>query len=122
MTRNPNVSSQQSQSHQVALLTDDPLLRADPEPARTEQRDHRRRRDGAEIALWDAGVDASKTLARLGNTHLSAGSRRRGDQARRPALAAGARCRASRPGRAGIRDLTAVRSGLTVMDAALASA
>jgi len=82
-------------------------------------------RDSAEVALWDAGVDAGKTLSRLGELRSLpmpwSPSSRLGP--RRPALAAWcARRRAARPGRAGIHAaLAAVRSGLTVMDTQLAS-
>ena len=127
MTRNPNVPIMSvSEPIKVALLTDDPLLRAglssllgelgsinvvDP--------------NAAEVALWDAGVDASKTLARLAElrnlpmpvvavvgepAHVA------------PALAAGARGVVLRDqvGPGIHAALAAVRSGLTVMDTALA--
>ena len=127
MTRNPNVPIMSvSEPIKVALLTDDPLLRTglssllgelgsidvvDPEVA--------------EVALWDAGLDASRTLARLGElrdlrvpvvavvgeaAHVA------------PALAAGARGVVLRDqvGPGIHAALAAVRSGLTVMDTALA--
>jgi DNA-binding NarL/FixJ family response regulator len=127
MTRNPNVPIMSvSEPIKVALLTDDPLLRAglssllgelgsinvvDP--------------SAAEVALWDAGVDASKTLTRLAElrnlpmpvvavvgepAHVA------------PALAAGARGVVLRDqvGPGIHAALAAVRSGLTVMDTALA--
>jgi two-component system nitrate/nitrite response regulator NarL len=110
MTRNPNLPIVAvSDPIKVTLLTDDPLLRA------------------AEVALWDAGVDSSKTLARLTElrtlsmpvvavvsdaSHVA------------PALAAGARGVVLRDqvGPGIHAALAAVRSGLTVMDTALASA
>lgn len=127
MTRNPNLPIMSvSEPIKVALLTDDPLLRAglssllgelgsinvvDP--------------NAAEVALWDAGVDPSKTLARLAElrnlpmpvvavvgepAHVA------------PALAAGARGVVLRDqvGPGIHAALAAVRSGLTVMDTALA--
>jgi DNA-binding NarL/FixJ family response regulator len=83
-------------------------------------------REHAEVALWDAGVDANKTLARLGElralpmpvvavvtdpAHVA------------PALAAGARGVVLRDqvGPGIHAALAAVRSGLIVMDTALAS-
>jgi two-component system, NarL family, nitrate/nitrite response regulator NarL len=83
-------------------------------------------RDGAEVALWDAGVDASKALARLGELRpldmpVVAVV---GDQTQvAPALAAGARGVVLRDqvGPGIHAALTAVRSGLTVMDTALAT-
>jgi two-component system, NarL family, nitrate/nitrite response regulator NarL len=127
MTRNPNIPIMSvTEPIKVALLTDDPLLRTglssllgelgsidivDPE--------------AAEVALWDAGLDAGKTLARLGElrdlrvpvvavvgetAHVA------------PALAAGARGVVLRDqvGPGIHAALAAVRSGLTVMDTALA--
>jgi DNA-binding NarL/FixJ family response regulator len=113
----------------VAVVTDDPLLRTglhsllaqapDEEVSVVEIGD-------AEVALWDAGVDATRALARLREitsvdvpvvavvgdaTQLA------------PALAAGARGVVLRdqvgPGIAAA--LAAVKSGLTVIDTALAS-
>ena len=128
MTRNPNISMTSVRDPiKVALLTDDPLLRAglsslleqlgsiDVVTSET-----------AEVALWDAGVDASKTLTRLGelrtldmpvvavvgdSSHVA------------PALAAGARGVVLRDqvGPGIHAALAAVRSGLTVMDTALAT-
>jgi DNA-binding NarL/FixJ family response regulator len=113
----------------VAVVTDDPLLRTglhsllaqapDEEVSVVEMGD-------AEVALWDAGVDTTRALARLREitsvevpvvavvgdaSHLA------------PALAAGARGVVLRdqvgPGIAAA--LAAVKSGLTVIDTALAS-
>jgi two-component system nitrate/nitrite response regulator NarL len=128
MTRNPNLPfAAVADPIKVALLTDDPLLRAGVsslleqlgsidvvEP------------DRAEVALWDAGIDGSRTLSRLGElraltmpvvavvsdpAHVA------------PALAAGARGVVLRDqvGPGIHAALAAVRSGLTVMDTALAS-
>ena len=127
MTRNPNLPIMSvSAPIKVALLTDDPLLRTGlssllGELGSIDVVDA----DAAEVALWDAGVDASKTLARLaelrnlpmpvvavvGETaHVA------------PALAAGARGVVLRDqvGPGIHAALAAVRSGLTVMDTALA--
>ncbi|HEY5937711.1 MAG TPA: response regulator transcription factor [Kofleriaceae bacterium] len=128
MTRNPNLSMISVRDPiKVALLTDDPLLRAglsslleqlgsiDVVSSET-----------AEVALWDAGVDPSKTLSRLAEvraldmpvvavvgdaSHVA------------PAIAAGARGVVLRDqvGPGIHAALAAVRSGLTVMDTALAS-
>jgi two-component system nitrate/nitrite response regulator NarL len=128
MTRNPNVQiAAVSDPIKVALLTDDPLLRAGvssllAQLGSIEVVD----RDAAEVALWDAGVDAGRTLNRLGElrtlpvpvvavvgdpSHVA------------PALAAGARGVVLRDqvGPGIHAALAAVRSGLTVMDTALAS-
>src|ERR1051326_3840468 len=64
MTRNPNLPiAAVSDPIKVALLTDDPLLRAGvssllAQLGSIEVVD----RDAAEVALWDAGVDAGRTL------------------------------------------------------------
>lgn len=134
MTRNPNLpigpgSSGTPGPVLVAVVTDDPLLRTglhsllaqapDEEVSVVEIGD-------AEVALWDAGIDATRALARLREitslevpvvavvgdaSHLA------------PALAAGARGVVLRdqvgPGIAAA--LAAVKSGLTVIDTALAS-
>jgi DNA-binding NarL/FixJ family response regulator len=127
MTRNPNLPMMSvSEPIKVALLTDDPLLRAGlssllgeigsievVEPAT------------AEVALWDAGVDASKVHARLvelRNLPVPAVAVV-GEAAHvAPALAAGARGVVLRDqvGPGIHAALAAVRSGLTVMDTALA--
>src|SRR5690349_11862538 len=68
MTRNPNLPSAIAISDpiRVALLTEDPLLRAGLSSllAQVGSIDVVEG-DGAEVALWDAGNDASKTLAKL---------------------------------------------------------
>jgi len=110
----------------VALLTDDPLLRAGLSSLLGELGSIQVvEANAAEVALWDAGVDASKTLARLTElrnlpvpvvavvgepAHVA------------PALAAGARGVVLRDqvGPGIDAALAAVRSGLTVMDTALA--
>jgi len=127
MTRNPALPiAAVSDPIKVALLTDDPLLRAGvssllEQLGSIDVVD----RDRAEVALWDAGVDASKTLARL--TELRTLSMPVvavvGDAAHvAPALAAGARGVVLRDqvGPGIHAALAAVRSGLTVLDTALA--
>ncbi|HEV7556861.1 MAG TPA: response regulator transcription factor [Kofleriaceae bacterium] len=112
----------------VALLTDDPLLRAGVSSLLAQLGSIEVvERDAAEVALWDAGIDASKALTRLaelrtldlpvvavvGNVAQVA-----------PALAAGARGVVLRDqvGPGIHAALAAVRSGLTVIDTELASA
>lgn len=127
MTRNANVPMLSlSEPIKVALLTDDPLLRAGlssllGEVGSISVVDP----DAAEVALWDAGVDPSKTLARLAELRALQVPTVAvvGDAAHvAPALAAGARGVVLRdqvgPGLHAA--LAAVRSGLTVMDTALA--
>jgi two-component system, NarL family, nitrate/nitrite response regulator NarL len=127
MTRNPALPiAAVSDPIKVALLTDDPLLRAGvssllEQLGSIDVVD----RDRAEVALWDAGVDASKTLARL--TELRTLSMPVvaivGDTAHvAPAIAAGARGVVLRDqvGPGIHAALAAVRSGLTVLDTALA--
>lgn len=128
MTRNPNLSMISVRDPiKVALLTDDPLLRAglsslleqlgsiDVVTSET-----------AEVALWDAGVDPSKTLSRLAELRAldMPVVAVVGDAAHvAPAIAAGARGVVLRDqvGPGIHAALAAVRSGLTVMDTALAS-
>jgi two-component system nitrate/nitrite response regulator NarL len=127
MTRNPNVSLSIAEPIKVALLTDDPLLRAGlssllAQVGSIDVVD----RDAAEVALWDAGVDADKTLARLGDLRtleIPAVAVVRDPAHVAPALAAGARGVVMRDQVGpGIRAaLAAVRSGLTVMDSELAA-
>ncbi|MGE0398360.1 MAG: response regulator transcription factor [Kofleriaceae bacterium] len=127
MTRNPALPiAAVSDPIKVALLTDDPLLRAGvssllEQLGSIDVVD----RDRAEVALWDAGVDAGKTLARL--TELRTLSMPVvavvGDKADvAPAIAAGARGVVLRDqvGPGIHAALAAVRSGLTVLDTALA--
>ena len=128
MTRNPAVSiATINDPIKVALLTEDPLLRAGlssllAQLGSIDVVDGER----AEVALWDAGVDAAKTLSRMSELRslpmpVVAVV---GDQAHvAPALAAGARGVVLRDqvGPGIHAALAAVRSGLTVMDTALAS-
>ena len=129
MTRNPQLPLRSlNEPIQVALLTDDPLLRAGlssllAQVGSIDVVDTA----SAEVALWDAGVDGEKALARLAEIRtldlpVVAVV---GDQAHvSPALAAGARGVVLRdqvgPGIQAA--LAAVRSGLTVVDTALAQA
>jgi len=128
MTRNPSLPiAAVSDPIKVALLTEDPLLRAGVSSLLEQigSIDVVGRED-AEVALWDAGVDGEKTLSRLAElrtlpvpavavvgdpTHVA------------PALAAGARGVVLRDqvGPGIHAALAAVRSGLTVMDSALAT-
>ena len=129
MSRNPNFPVMSVRDPiKVALLTDDPLLRAGVSSL-LSQLGHIDvvDRDGAEVALWDAGVDGEKTLAKLGELrempipvvaivgdphHVA------------PAIAAGARGVVLRDqvGPGIHAALAAVRSGLTVIDTELAPA
>ena len=129
MTRNPNLPSVLAVTDpiKVALLTDDPLLRAGLSSllAQVGSIDVVER-DGAEVALWDAGNDASKTLARLAElrTMDMPVVAVVGDPAHTaPAIAAGARGVVLRDqvGPGIHAALAAVRSGLTVMDTQLAN-
>jgi DNA-binding NarL/FixJ family response regulator len=127
MTRNPQLPLRSvTEPIKVTLLTDDPLLRAGLSSllAQVGQIDIVER-DAAEVALWDAGVDGEKALSRLSEIRalpfptVAVVS----DQAHvSPALAAGARGVVLRdqvgPGIQAA--LAAVRSGLTVVDTALA--
>jgi len=67
MTRNPNVPTMSvSEPIKVALLTEDPLLRTGLSSLLGELGSIEVvEPTAAEVALWDAGVDPSKTLARL---------------------------------------------------------
>jgi two-component system nitrate/nitrite response regulator NarL len=131
MTRNPQLPIQAiSEPIKVALLTDDPLLRAGltsllekvGEPNASIQIVDQ---NAAEVALWDAGIDGEKALARFAEIRGLPMPTVAvvGDQAHvSPALAAGARGVVLRdqvgPGIQAA--LAAVRSGLTVVDTALA--
>ena len=129
MTRNPQLPLRSlNEPIQVALLTDDPLLRAGLSSLLAQAGSiDVVERDVAEVALWDAGVDGQKALARLAEIRsidlpVVAVV---GDHAHvTPALAAGARGVILRDQVGpGIRAaLAAVRSGLTVVDSALAHA
>lgn len=128
MTRNPNLPiAAVSDPIKVALLTDDALLRTGvssllAQLGSIDVVD----RDRAEVGLWDAGADTSKTLARLGelkNLPFPVVAVV-GDSAHvAPALAAGARGVVLRDqvGPGIHAALAAVRSGLVVMDTALAT-
>lgn len=127
MTRNPQLSiGAVTAPIKVALLTDDSLLRAGLSSLLAQLGSiHVVERDAAEVALWDAGVDNEKALARLAElrTLPTPAVAIVADQAHvAPALAAGARGVVLRDqvGPGIHAALTAVRSGLTVMDAALA--
>lgn len=127
MTRNPQLSiTPVTAPIKVALLTDDPLLRAGLSSLLAQAGSISVVDTGeAEVALWDAGIDGEKTLARLAelrNLPVPAVAVV-GDQAHvAPAIAAGARGVVLRDqvGPGIHAALTAVRSGLTVMDANLA--
>src|SRR5258706_8731623 len=127
MTRNPNLPiAALNDPIKVALLSDDPLLRAGLSSLLAQLGSIEVvERDRAEVALWDAGVDASKTLARMNelrNLPMPVVAVV-GDSAHvAPALAAGARGVVLRDqvGPGIHAALAAVRSGLTVMDSALA--
>lgn len=131
MTRNPNLPIGSAAGPvQVAVVTDDPLLRTGLQSLLAQASDDDVRvveLGQAEVALWDAGVDAERALARLRDIHqmtvpvvaVVENATQLG-----PALAAGARGVVLRdqvgPGIASA--LAAVRSGLTVIDTALAPA
>ena len=128
MTRNPNVPvAAVTDPIKVSLLTEDPLLRAGvssllEQLGSIDVVD----RDEAEVALWDAGVDGDKTLQRLAElrTLPVPAVAVVGDPAHvAPAIAAGARGVVLRDqvGPGIHAALAAVRSGLTVVDTALAS-
>jgi DNA-binding NarL/FixJ family response regulator len=128
MTRNPSLPiAAVTDPIKVALLTEDPLLRAGVSSLLEQlgSIDVVGRED-AEVALWDAGIDGEKTLSRL--TELRTlpvpAVAVVGDSSQvAPALAAGARGVVLRDqvGPGIHAALAAVRSGLTVMDTALAT-
>ncbi len=128
MTRNPNLPiAAVTDPIRVTLLTDDPLLRAGLSSLLAQNGaisvvD----REGAEVALWDAGIDPAKTVARMAElrTLTMPVVAVVGDASHvAPAIAAGARGVVLRDqvGPGIHAALAAVRSGLTVMDNALAS-
>jgi DNA-binding NarL/FixJ family response regulator len=128
MTRNPNLPiSAVSDPIKVALLSDDPLLRAGLSSLLAQLGSiDVVESDRAEVALWDAGVDPSKTLSRLAeirNLPMPAVAVVGDSSHVAPALAAGARGVVLRDqvGPGIHAALAAVRSGLTVMDSQLAS-
>jgi len=131
MTRNPQLPiAAVTAPIKVALLTDDPLLRAGLSSLLAQLGSPGESievvdRDAAEVALWDAGVDSEKALARLPELRtlpIPAVAVVQGQAQVAPALAAGARGVVLRDqvGPGIHAALTAVRSGLTVMDAQLA--
>jgi DNA-binding NarL/FixJ family response regulator len=127
MTRNPQLSlGSVTDPIKVALLTEDPLMRAGLSSLLAQLGSITVvDRDAAEVALWDAGVDSEKTLARLAEVRSlpMPAVAVVADQAHvAPALAAGARGVVLRDqvGPGIHAALAAVRSGLTVMDAQLA--
>jgi two-component system, NarL family, nitrate/nitrite response regulator NarL len=129
MTRNPQLSlGSVTDPIKVALLTEDPLMRAGLSSLLAQLGSITVvDRDAAEVALWDAGVDSEKTLARLAEVRAlpMPAVAVVADQAHvAPALAAGARGVVLRDqvGPGIHAALAAVRSGLTVMDAQLAEA
>ena len=128
MTRNPNIQlAAVSDPIKVALLTEDPLLRAGLSSLLAQNGAITvTNGDDAEVALWDAGNDASKALAKLAEIRALEIPTVAvvGDHAHvAPALAAGARGVVLRDqvGPGIHAALTAVRSGLTVLDTSLAS-
>jgi len=130
MTRNPQLPKiSMSAPIRVALLTEDPLLRAGLTSllANVSSAISVVARDQAEVALWDAGTDAARVLDRLpelraldvptvaivaDSAHVA------------PVIAAGARGVVLRDHvDSGLHAaLAAVRSGLTVIDTPLAEA
>jgi len=132
MTRNPQVPiGSVADPIKVALLTDDPLLRAGLSSLLAQLGTAGRpaldvvERDAAEVALWDAGNDRERTLGRLGELRaldVPAVAIVQDPAHVAPAIAAGARGVVLRdqvgPGIQAA--LAAVRSGLTVIDTALA--
>ena len=128
MTRNPNIQlAAVSDPIKVALLTEDPLLRAGLSSLLAQNGAITvTNGDDAEVALWDAGNDTSKALAKLAEIRALEipAVAVVGDHAHvAPALAAGARGVVLRDqvGPGIHAALTAVRSGLTVLDTSLAS-
>jgi DNA-binding NarL/FixJ family response regulator len=129
MTRNPQVQlGSVTDPIKVTLLTEDPLMRAGLSSLLAQLGSiHVVERDAAEVALWDAGIDADKTLTRLNELRalpMPAVAVVADQSHVAPALAAGARGVVLRDqvGPGIHAALAAVRSGLTVMDAALAEA
>ena len=131
MTRNPNLpisDAHQTEPLRVAVVTDDPLLKTGltsllAHDGAVEVVDL----DGAEVALWDSGPDGARALGRLrevGDLDLPVVAVVSDPSHLAPALAAGARGVVLRDQvDSGIgAALIAVKSGLTVIDTALASA
>ncbi len=127
MTRNPQLAIVSvTEPIKVALMTDDPLLRAGLSSllAQVGSIDVVSP-DAAQVALWDAGVDGERTLSKLSELKdlpVPAVAIVRDQATVAPALAAGARGVVLRdqvgPGIQAA--LAAVRSGRTVMDSQLA--
>ncbi|HTJ45492.1 MAG TPA: response regulator transcription factor [Kofleriaceae bacterium] len=125
MTRNPNISLVGGPLH-VAVVTDDPLLKTgltsllahDGEVEVVSL-------DKADVALWDSGPDSTRALSRLrelGELRVPVVAAVGDASHLAPALAAGARGVVLRDqvGSGIGAALAAVRSGLTVIDSALA--
>jgi DNA-binding NarL/FixJ family response regulator len=132
MTRNPNLPldpalRELSGPIHVAVVTDDPLIRTGLTSLLAQVGEVEVvALDGAEVALWDSGLDGARALSRLPELRLLGipAVVVVGDASHlQPALAAGARGVVLRdqvgPGIAAA--LAAVRNGLTVIDTALAS-
>jgi two-component system nitrate/nitrite response regulator NarL len=132
MTRNPNLPLDPAMRElagpvHVAVVTDDPLIRTGLTSLLAQVGEVEVvPLDGAEVALWDSGLDGARALSRLPELlHLGIPAVVVvGDASHlQPALAAGARGVVLRdqvgPGIAAA--LAAVRNGLTVIDTALAS-
>ena len=125
MTRNPNISLASGPLH-VAVVTEDPLLKT----GLTSLLAHDGEcevvpLDRADVALWDSGPDAGRALARLrelGELKVPVVAAVGDASHLQPALAAGARGVVLRDqvGSGIGAALAAVRSGLTVIDSALA--
>jgi len=130
MTRNPNLPIAGAGPVLVAVMTEDPLLRAGLQSLLAQAGDEEVdvvEINDAEVALWDAGVDGARALTRLREiASLDVPVVAAIGEASQlgPALAAGARGVVLRdqvgPGIASA--LAAVRSGLTVIDTTLAPA
>ena len=127
MTRNPALPVISVHDPiKVALLTDDPLLRAGLSSLLSQNGDITVVEKDAEVALWDAGIDATRMMSRLGELRALPMPTVAvvGDAAHvAPALAAGARGVVLRDqvGPGIHAALAAVRSGLTVLDTSLAA-
>jgi DNA-binding NarL/FixJ family response regulator len=132
MTRNPQLPlGSVSDPIKVALLTEDPLLRAGLSSLLAQLGSNGKatidvvEADAAEVALWDAGNDRERTLGKLGELRtleVPAVAIVQDPSHVAPAIAAGARGVVLRDqvGPGIHAALAAVRSGLTVMDTALA--
>ncbi len=128
MTRNPNLPVQASTAPiRVSLVTDDPLLKTGISSLLSQTGNIDVVDDpDAEVALWDAGIAVDQVLGRLAELRTVARPIVAivPDAAHvAPALAAGARGVVLREavGPGLYAALSAVKSGLTVMDTALAA-